>query len=328
MRNENLKSQVMTYADRHRVGSDPYPTEVPGLSVIRSMRPTPQTLRLYQPILCLVLQGAKETTFGNQIVTFSENASVIISLEMPNFVKVVRASPDRPYLALSLQIDIPLLKEVAAELGDLGNDPAPAQAVAAGAVDGAILNAMERLFALRDNPAAAKVLLPLILREIHFWMLSASHGNMLRRIVQNDNHAARISEAAVHIRRHFKEVLKVPDLARAAGMSASAFYQEFKAVCGTTPLQFQKKLRLMEARRLLAAENYSVSTAALTVGYESATQFSREFARLFGMPPQKHRLIQDAADFGIDRKADGKPKSGDKAIAITRIQEGLRSVEA
>lgn len=292
MLNETLKAQVMAYAERHRVGSEPYLTEIAGVSVIRSVGLTPHTLRLYRPILCLVLQGAKQTSFGNDTVTFFENESVIVSLEMPNFVKVVRASPDRPYLALSIDIDILLLKELAAELDDVRADTGPVQAVASGEIDGVILNAMERLFALRDNRAAAKILQPLILREIHFWILSAKHGALLRHIIQNNNHAARISEAAVYIRRHFKEPLKIPDLARAAGMSESIFYQHFKAVCGTTPLQFQKRLRLLEARRLLAAENYSVSTAALSVGYESPTQFSREFARYFGMPPQKHRSIE------------------------------------
>lgn len=184
---------------------------------------------------------------------------------------------------------------------------------------------MERLFALRDNRAAAKVLQPLIMREIHFWILSASHGSLLRRIVQNNNHAARISEAAVHIRRHFQDVLKIPDLAKAAGMSASAFYQQFKAVCGITPLQFQKRLRLMEARRLLAGENYSVSTAALSVGYESATQFSREFARLFGMPPQKHRLIQDAADYGDAPNVGGKSKIRNASIAMNLLQDEVKN---
>lgn len=286
---ESLTSSVLAYAERHLVGGEPHYTEIPGVSIVRHLRPTDLTPVLYRPIFCLVLQGAKQTSFGEEVVTFSERQSVIVSLELPTFARVVQASPERPYLALSLHIDMTLLKELAAEIEDLGQDSAPSHAVAAGEADDAILNAMDRLFGLLDRPATAAILRPLILREIHFWLLSASHGGLLRRIVQNNGHSARISDAAVYIRRNYKAPLRIPDLAKAAGMSESTFHQHFKLVCGTTPLQFQKRLRLLEARRLMVAENASVSAAALSVGYESPTQFSREFARMFGSTPRDHR---------------------------------------
>jgi transcriptional regulator GlxA family with amidase domain len=148
---------------------------------------------------------------------------------------------------------------------------------------------MERLFGLLDKPAAAPILHPLLMREIHFWLLSATHGDMLRQLVQANSHAARISEAIVQIRRNYTEPLRMPELARTVEMSESSFHQHFKAACGITPLQLQKPLRLLEARRLMIFKNQSVSTAAAAVGYESPTQFSREFTRMFGSSPREHR---------------------------------------
>jgi AraC-like DNA-binding protein len=291
-----LTSQVLAYAEQHSVGGEPFYVEIPGLSVVRHFRPTDLMPVLYRPIFCLVLQGAKQTSLGEEIITFAQGQSVIVSLELPTFAGVVEASRERPYLAVALQIDMTLIKELAAEIDDFGGRNGAAgggedhvSAIAAGEADDAIVNAVERLFGLIDKPAAAAILRPLLMREIHFWLLSASHGGLLRQLVQTNSHAARISEAIIHIRRNYTEPLRIPDLARAVGMSESGFHQYFKAMCGATPLQFQKRLRLIEARRLMISEDRSVSSAAAAVGYESPTQFSREFARMFGSPPRDHR---------------------------------------
>jgi len=198
-------------------------------------------------------------------------------------------------VALALELDMTLIKELSAEVADHDGVEGQASAIAAGEADDAIVNAMERLFGLLDKPGAVPVLLPLLRREIHFWLLSASHGRLLRELLRLNSHAARISEAVIHIRRHYADPLRIPELARAAGMSVSAFHQHFKAVCGTTPLQYQKRMRLMEARRLMISEDRPVSAAAFAVGYESPTQFSREFARMFGAPPREHRRSLAAA---------------------------------
>ncbi|THK34094.1 AraC family transcriptional regulator [Ensifer sp. MPMI2T] len=286
---ENLTQRVLNYADRQSVGIEPYYTEIPGLSVVRHFRPTDLMPVLYRPIFCLVLQGAKQTCLGDEIITFVQRRSVIVGLELPTFARVVEASRDRPYVAVALQIDMTLIKELAAEVDAIGDDDGRASAIAAGEADDAVVNAMDRLFGLVDKPAAVAVLRPLIMREIHFWLLSASHGGLLRQLVRTNSNVARISEVIVHIRRNYAEALRVPELARSVGMSESAFHQHFKAVCGTTPLQFQKRLRLIEARRLMISEGQSVSSAAAAVGYESPTQFSREFARMFGSSPREHR---------------------------------------
>jgi AraC-like DNA-binding protein len=286
---QSLTSRVLAYADQHAVGTEPFYTQISGMSVVRHFAATDLVPVLYRPIFCLVLQGAKQTCLGDEVVTFAQGQSVIVGLELPTYARVVEASRDRPYVALALQIDMTLIKELAAEIEDPDGEDGPVSAIASGEADDAIVNAMERLFGLLDKPGAMPILRPLLMREIHFWLLSAAHGSLLRQLVQTNSHAARIADAIVQIRRNYAEPLRIPDLARAVGMSESGFHQHFKAVCGTTPLQFQKRLRLIEARRLMVSENQSVSSAAAAVGYESPTQFSREFARMFGASPREHR---------------------------------------
>jgi AraC-like DNA-binding protein len=304
---EILTSRVLAYADQHAVGAEPFYTPVSGMSVVRHFGATDVVPVLYRPIFCLVLQGAKQTCLGDEIVTFSQRQSVIVGLDLPTFARVVEASRERPYVALALQIDMALIKELAAEIEDLRNEDGPVTAIASGEADDAIVNAMERLFGLLDKPGAMPILCPLLMREIHFWLLSATHGSLLRQLVQANSNAARISEAIIQIRRNYAEPLRIPDLARAAGMSESGFHQHFKAICGTTPLQFQKRLRLIEARRLMVSENQSVSSAAGAVGYESPTQFSREFARMFGSSPRQHRnsSLVDGIEAQAARSAAG-----------------------
>ncbi|RVH34224.1 AraC family transcriptional regulator [Sinorhizobium meliloti] len=316
-----LTNRVLAYADQQSIGHEPFCTDIPGLLVARHFRPTDLTPVLYRPIFCLVLQGAKQSSLGDEMVTFSQGQSVIVGLDLPTYASVVDASRQRPYVALALQIDIALIKELAAEIDDFGGEDARdgkgrVSAIAAGEADEAIVNAMERLFGLLNKPAAAAILRPSLVREIHFWLLLASHGALLRQLVQANSHAARISEAIIHIRRNYAEPLRIPELARAVGMSESAFHQHFKAICGTTPLQFQKRLRLIEAARLMTSENQSVSAAAVAVGYESPTQFSREFSRMFGLSPREHRSSISIAHGASARPAAPAHMGGQADLSV------------
>jgi AraC-like DNA-binding protein len=232
------------------------------------------------------LQGAKQLTDAGRTVTISKGHSVIVSIDLPIASRVVNASPREPYLTLALRIDMTLLREIASEIDLASAGGEPADFISLAEADQALVDAMERLFGLVGKPSAAGVLQPLTEREIHFWMLMANHGTMLRELVRADSHAARIARAVGAIRRDYTGRLRVDDLARMAGMSNSVFHDRFKAITGTTPLQFQKRLRLMEAKRLIASGEISVSAAAWRVGYESPTQFSREYARAWGRPPR------------------------------------------
>lgn len=287
MQPDELTKRIIAYADARGADDQPLTTGIPGLGVVRSRAPSKLAPILYQPIFCMVLQGAKQAFLGDQVVTFGKMESVIISIDMPTLGRIVHASRSEPYVALALELDMAMLRELAAEIGEIGEAAEEARSIATAEADKVVVEAMGRLFGLLDKPQAIRVLKPLLLREIHYWLLSAKHGAMLRSLCQADSHAARIARATVMIRGDYASPLRIAELARTAGMSASAFYDHFKAITGTTPLQYQKQLRLMEARRLILTGEHSVSSAAFTVGYESPTQFSREYSRKFGASPRR-----------------------------------------
>ena len=286
METDRLIARIVAFADREHLGSDPAGTIVPGFGIVRSRAPTPRMLMTYRPVVCLVLQGAKRSAVGGRVLDFAAGETLIVGLGLPAESRIVSASADAPYVALALDLDPVLLGELAAEVDDgAGEVNAPVAVTQPG--DAEIRTALARLFDLIERPAAIPVLAPLITREIHYWLLTSRHGAMLRGLVSGDSHAARIARVVELIRREFDQPLLVADLARFAAMSPSSFHQHFRAITGFSPVQFQKRLRLIEARRLMLAEGASVASAAFGVGYESPTQFSRDYARLFGAPPRR-----------------------------------------
>jgi len=284
----DLIESLVRFADQNGAGSDPFPVGVEGMTLVRQRHPTLVYPVVYQPIFCLVLQGAKETYVGTDTIRFSEGQSLIVGLDLPARARVVAASPQSPYVALALLLDMALIRDLATELKASPTGGAQA-AVQSGAADAAVIDAMRRLFDLRDMPEAKKVLEPLIRREIHYWLLAAGHGRILSALAERDSRANRVARAIAALQKDLAAAHRVEDLARLAGMSTSAFHAGFKDLTGTSPLQFQKQLRLMEARRLLQDDQMSVSSAAFQVGYESPTQFSREYSRQFGISPRQDR---------------------------------------
>ena len=283
-----LIAAVTDYADREGAGVTPWPTAIDGLSLFRSRQPTILEPCTYQPIFCLVLQGAKKACFGDTVVTFNPGQSLIVSHEIVLNSRIVEASPAAPYVALALTLDIALLRELAREVrSDATRPGTDGRTIAAGRTPPEIENAMARLFALTDRPEAAAILAPLIKREIHYWLLTAEHGSMVRLLARSESHASRIADAIALIRRDITAPLKVAALAETAGMSPSSFHAHFKAITEMAPLQFQKQLRLLEARRLIYGGALSVSETAFAVGYESPTQFSRDYSRRFGVSPSR-----------------------------------------
>lgn len=258
-----------------------------GLNAARMAAPTALERVVYQPIYCLVLQGQKAVRLGERTIAFTPGEGVIVSHHLPALAQVERATAAEPYLALALELDVDLLRAIAGESGGIAPPDAPAEPIRAGRAAPPLLDAMGRLLALADEPDAAPVLAPLLRREIHFRLLRSEHGGMLRRLAEADSHASRIARAIAMIRARYAEPLAVGALARAAGMSASSFHAHFRAITATTPVQFQKQLRLTEARARLLSGRESVGAAARAVGYESPTQFSRDYARAFGHPPRQ-----------------------------------------
>lgn len=284
MQIDALKTIALRHADQARAGYEPVATGITGFSVIRTRQPTALRPQVYQPVFCLVLQGAKELWSGDRHVAFGAMQSLVVTVDLPVLARIVKASPAQPYLALALALDASLLAEMAETVPEAATG-AGGPGFGAGGSDAAIVDAMGRLAGLIDRPEAAAVLEPLIRREIHYWLMTSAHGPMLRRIAATEGNGARIARAIATLKRDYAQRLRIEDLARAAGMSLSAFHSHFRSVTATTPLQFQKSLRLIEARRLLLTAGQSVAQAAFAVGYESPTQFSRDFSRRFGLAP-------------------------------------------
>lgn len=241
--------------------------------------------RLYEPLACLILQGTKETTFGDRTVTVRAGDVVLVSHALPVVARVTEASAEAPYLALVFPIDIAELRSVREQLGDDAFEGHNADAYAASPASEAMLETFERYLGLAERPAEARVLEPLLRRELHLRFLTADNGSMLRDLLERNSYARNISRALATLGDDFRTRLEVAQLAQSVGMSASSFHRHFRAVTSTTPLQYQKDLRLTEARKLLIGGEHSVSSVAFEVGYESPSQFSREYSRKFGVPP-------------------------------------------
>jgi AraC-like DNA-binding protein len=256
---------------------------VDGLVLFRQEAPSPLEVSLYKPVLCLILQGRKQVSVGEQTFSFGPGECLLVSHDMPVRSRITRA----PYLALVLELDVGTIRKLYDEVSEAALDSGSARAAETHRADAGLLDALRRYLILAGSPADRKVLGPLIAKEIHYRLLMAPFGGMLRNLIRHDSDASAIARAIGHIRGDIRSPIAIPELARRVGMSASSFHKHFKAITSTTPLQYQKELRLLEARRLLRTGGASVTTAAFDVGYESPSQFSREYARKFGVPPSQ-----------------------------------------
>jgi len=265
------------------------PTCITDLTLMRADRPTPIDHSCYEPVICLILQGSKELELGARRVRAGRGQSIIVSHDLPVRTRIVEASAARPYLVAVVRLDVATLRSLADGIDDTEPDSLDQVALEVNTAGPEIVDTVRRLVALTDHPADAAVLAPLVLRELHYRLLQADHRTMLRRLLRRDSNASRIAKAIAKIRDDLAEPLSVPELARVATMSASSFHQHFKEVTATTPLQYQKSLRLLEARRRIKHEGRTVTEAAFDVGYRSSTQFSREYARTFGIAPREDR---------------------------------------
>lgn len=261
-------------------------TEAGGVNFARADAPTGYLHSLYAPLLCLVLQGAKEVTNGAQTWTFHAGQTLLVSADTPIQGRVVEAPPGAPYLAVSLDLDLILLRDILADMSAGAAREEEAQRILVSETDAAIADCVARLVRLPERADAQAVLRPALMKELHYWLLQGRHGALLRRLARPEGHAQRIARAVSVLRADFAQPLPVSQLAQVAGMSPSAFHHHFKAVTTLTPVQFQKQLRLIAARHHMLSGQMSVSGAAFEVGYESVSQFSRDYARMFGASPR------------------------------------------
>lgn len=294
-------SQLTTLCNRYALKNGPDIRELPRLSIFRREAPSPVEAVIYEPVMSLILQGSKTTASGDQLVELRPGDALLISHHLPVVSRITEASAARPYLAVILSLDLDLIRGLSDELADAPRTGTRPRPLAMAPADPDWLEPLGRYFGYLEKPLDAQVLGPGTLREIHYRLLLSPIGTMLRDALRADSHASRIARAISQVRAQFRSTLSVPDLARTAGMSASSFHAHFKTVTGTTPLRYQKDLRLIEARALLTDRARSVSETAYAVGYESPTHFSRDYARKFGRPPSR-----DAAESaGLARASAG-----------------------
>jgi AraC-like DNA-binding protein len=273
---------------RNAPAPGPSRTVVPGLALIRADAPSEPLPTVYHPSLCVVVQGRKRALLGDEAYVYDPLHYLVVSMTLPMTGQIIEATPARPYLCLRIDIDPRLVAELSTQL-PLPEAPREAEGrpLFIARTSAPLLDAVLRLARLLDAPEEAPVLAPLALREIHFRVLGGDLGERLRQSCEVDGSAQRIARAIELVRTRYADALRIEDLADAAHMSASALHERFKAVTSLSPLQFQKQLRLQEARRLMLDEGVEAATAAHRVGYESPSQFSREYRRLFGAPPRR-----------------------------------------
>lgn len=261
---------------------------IPGLSLHRWEHPTEPTSYMLAPSICLIGQGRKRLFLGEDAFVYDSHTFLITSIELPVVSQIIEASADKPYLGLTMELDLKVISQM------MLDHPVPQSrssdsrlGVAVSDLSTDLLSAVQRLLDLLDHPADIPALAPLIRQEIYYRLLQSDQGPRLRNIISSGHHSHQIARVIDWLKVHFKHPVKIETLASDAGLSVSAFHSHFRAMTAMTPLQFIKKIRLNEARRLMLAEQLEASQAAYEVGYESPSQFSREYSRMFGAPPMK-----------------------------------------
>jgi AraC-like DNA-binding protein len=242
---------------------------------------------VYEPALVIVAQGSKEVLLAGEVFRYDPAHSLLVSVDLPVTARVVEASPDRPCLVIRIALDPAVVAELLASAMTAPPLGSPTRGLAVSPVEPPLLDAAVRLVSLLDSPQDVEPLAPLVLREITYRVLMGPHGTRLRQIASAGAPTQRIAKAIHWLKGHFADPLRIESLAKQVKMSPSAFHLRFKDVTAMSPLQYQKRLRLQEARRLMLGEGLDAAEAAFRVGYESPSQFSREYRRMFGSPPRQ-----------------------------------------
>ena len=281
---------------RHVTRTGMVNTAIPSLSLFRADEPTQPLPAVYEASLCLIAQGSKHVSLADQSLAYDAEHYLLVSLDLPLVGHVTQASPEAPYLCAKIDIDRSALADLILEESERA-PKASQPALAVYRSDEDLVDAACRLLRLLDRPEAIPALAPLIEREILYRLLTGPHGPTLRYMAVADSHLGQVSRAIDTIRSAFDQRLRIDKIAAEAGMSPSSLHQHFKAVTRMTPLEYQKQLRLQEARRLMLSEGANAGSAGFAVGYDSPSQFNREYSRLFGAPPRQDIIrLQSGGD--------------------------------
>jgi prepilin-type processing-associated H-X9-DG protein len=280
---ETLLAAVRRFADAHADSLGIAATPIVGVTILRADRPGELQYAVSRPLVALVVQGSKRVMVGKQTFDFGAGDSMVIAADVPTVSQITRADVRTPYYSLVFDLVPAVIEALVSEMGIARG--APGVPVRIDQTEDEITDAALRLMRLLDRPAAVAILQAQLVREMHYWLLAGHHGPAIRNVGYADGHAQRVARAVAVIRTDYAQPLRAERLAEVAGMSLSTFHHHFRAVTSLSPLQFQKQLRLIEARRMMLSDGASASHAAYAVGYESVPQFTREYARLFGSPP-------------------------------------------
>jgi AraC-like DNA-binding protein len=282
-------TELAEIVGRHLTYDSIEPCALPRVKLIRSSSTTDSMPVIYEPTLCLVVQGRKRVVLGDLEYVYDASQYLVVSVDLPLMGSILNASKERPFLCISLDLDLKVLSELLLEFG--GNAPATESkpGLALSTVTPGLLDAALRLLRLLDTPNDISALAPLAEREILYRLLAADQSGMVRHIANGQSRLSQISRAIGWIKTHYAENFTIERVADEAGMSPSSLHQHFKEVTTYSPLQYRTRLRLQEARRIMVADAVDAANAGFTVGYESPSQFSRDYTRVFGSPP-----LQDA----------------------------------
>lgn len=272
-------------------------TPISGLRLSRWLTPTEPASYIQDPSICLIAQGKKCVVVGEEDYIYDPSHFLISSVGLPVVANIIEATEASPFLGLVMTLDLSMISQLIVD-SQMGLNQASAQthkAMAIGELTTPLLNAFQRLLDLIDEPEMIPILEPVIKREIFYRLLMTNQGLRLSQMVTEGSHSHHIAKAIDWLKDHYIQPLNVHSLATESGMSKSAFYSHFRSITAMTPLQFQKRLRLNEARRLMLTENLDAVTTTFKVGYESPSQFNREYNRMFGQPPARDiKLFREA----------------------------------
>lgn len=289
----SLLEAVNAHIEGQGGGQGLFPTPIESFNIVCSFKERMRMRQVYKPSLCVVIQGAKELTLGEETLRYGTMECLAVGMTLPATGCIIEASSDAPYIGVNLELDAAMIRDVLEQLDTPPAPPAtPGPCLFVRQVDEPLAECVLRLLRMCETPKAIPVLFPSVMREICYWLLTGPNGGELCKLAEPESNAARVARALHLMHEDVARTLRMEQLAEAARMSPSSFHQHFKAMTSMSPLQFQKQLRLLEARRLMVTEDVNVTEAAYRVGYVSASQFSREYSRMFGGAPKRDVMNQ------------------------------------
>jgi AraC-type DNA-binding domain-containing proteins len=280
------QKELIPLIQRHIISDGENSTAIPSLSLIRASNTTEPIYTIYEPSLCIIAQGTKLVMLANESYQYDIHTYMVASVQLPICGQVIEADPQKPYLCVRINFSISEIVDILGESNPVGNSRKEAErGLYVNKMHPSLLDAVLRLVLLLDSPQDISGLSPLFMHEILYRVLHDDNSELIRQFAIFGSHADSIAKVIQIINQNFSKSLRIEDLAKEVNMSSSALHIQFKKVTAMSPLQYQKKIRLQKARRLLLSETIDASTVAYQVGYESPSQFSREYVRMFGLPP-------------------------------------------